>query len=88
MTMVALAIAFVGLALGVPVAVLAGAAGQARVAAAAVEGISRQPEAGSEIRVLMIISLAFIESLVLYALLTFFLLWPNIGKMLDKVQGG
>ncbi len=88
MTMIGLAIAFFGLALGVPIAVLGGAAAQGRAAAAALDGIARQPEAAGEIRVLLIISLAFVESLVLYALLTFFLLWPNLAKMLDKVQSG
>jgi F-type H+-transporting ATPase subunit c len=86
--MIGVAIAFVGLALGVPIAVLGGATGQGRAAAAALEGIARQPEAAGEIRILLIIALALIESLVIYALLTFFLLMGNIGKMLEKVQGG
>ena len=88
MTMIGVAIAFVSLALGVPLAVLGGAAGQGRAAAAALEGIARQPEAAGEIRVLLIISLALIESLVIYALLTFFLLLGSLGKMMEKVQGG
>ncbi len=88
MTMIGVAIAFVALALGVPIAVLGGAAGQGRAAAAALEGIARQPEAAGEIRILLIIALALIESLVIYALLTFFLLMGNIGRMLEKVQGG
>ena len=88
MTMIGIAIAFVALALGVPIAVLGGAAAQGRVAVAGLEGIARQPEAAGEIRVLLIIALALIESLVIYALLTFFLLLGNIGKMLEKVQGG
>ncbi|NLO74997.1 MAG: hypothetical protein GX100_12920 [candidate division WS1 bacterium] len=85
--MLGVAIAFVGLALGVPIAVLGGAAAQGRAAAAALEGLARQPEAAGEIRILLIISLALIESLVIYALLTFFLLMGRIGEMLSKVQG-
>ena len=85
--MLGVAIAFVGLALGVPIAVLGGAAAQGRAAAAALEGLARQPEAAGEIRILLIISLALIESLVIYALLTFFLLLGRIGEMLSKVQG-
>lgn len=88
MTMIGVAIAFVALALGVPIAVLGGAVGQGRAAAAALEGIARQPEAAGEIRILLIIALALIESLVIYALLTFFLLMGNIGRMLEKVQAG
>jgi len=84
--MLGVALAFVGLALGVPIAVLGGAAAQGRAATAALEGIARQPEAAGEIRILLIISLALIESLVIYALLTFFLLMGRIGEMLSKVQ--
>ena len=59
---------------GLPVAVLSAAIGQGRAAAAALEGMARQPEAAGSIRTAMIIALAFIESLVIYALLIFFLL--------------
>ncbi|HEY3397572.1 MAG TPA: ATP synthase F0 subunit C [Armatimonadota bacterium] len=83
--MIAVAIAIVGLALGVPIAVIGGSLGQGKAAAAALEGIARQPEAAGEIRVLLIIALALIESLVIYALLTFFLLLGNVGKLLEKV---
>jgi len=87
MFMIGIGIAFAGLALGVPIAVLGGALGQGKAAASALEGIARQPEAASEIRILLIISLAFIESLVIYALLTFLLLMGRIGEMLAKVTG-
>jgi F-type H+-transporting ATPase subunit c len=59
---------------GLPVAVLSAAIGQGRAAAAALEGMARQPEAAGNIRTSMIIALAFIESLVIYALLIFFML--------------
>jgi F-type H+-transporting ATPase subunit c len=59
---------------GLPVAVLSAAIAQGRAAAAALEGMARQPEAAGSIRTAMIIALAFIESLVIYALLMFFLL--------------
>lgn len=88
MTMISVAIAFVGLALAVPIAVLGGAAAQGRAAVAALEGVARQPEAAGEMRALLIISLALIESLVIYALLTFFLLMGRIGQMLEKVPTG
>jgi F-type H+-transporting ATPase subunit c len=60
--------------LGLPIAVLSAANGQGRAAAAALEGIARQPEAAGRIQTAMIIALALIESLVIYALLMFFLL--------------
>ncbi|MGQ9881414.1 MAG: ATP synthase F0 subunit C [Armatimonadota bacterium] len=59
---------------GLPVAVLSAAIAQGRAAVAALEGMARQPEAAGSIRTSMIIALAFIESLVIYALLMFFLL--------------
>ncbi|GIV21502.1 MAG: ATP synthase subunit c [Armatimonadota bacterium] len=59
---------------GLPVAVLSAAIAQGRAAAAALEGMARQPEAAGNIRTAMIIALAFIESLVIYALLMFFML--------------
>ncbi|GBC97165.1 ATP synthase subunit c [bacterium HR16] len=59
---------------GLPVAVLSAAIAQGRAAAAALEGMARQPEAAGSIRTSMIIALAFIESLVIYALLMFFML--------------
>lgn len=59
---------------GLPVAVLSAAIAQGRAAVAALEGMARQPEAAGSIRTSLIIALAFIESLVIYALLMFFLL--------------
>ena len=60
--------------LGLPIAVIGAGLGQGKAAAAALEGIARQPEAASKIQTVMIIALALIESLVIYALLMFFLL--------------
>ena len=76
--------------LGVPIAVLSAAMGQARAASSALEGIARQPEASGRIQTAMIIALAFIESLVLYALLMFFLLvgkLPPTADVLSKIAG-
>lgn len=60
--------------LGLPIAVIGAGLGQGRAAAAALEGIARQPEAAGRIQTAMIIALALIESLVIYALLMFFIL--------------
>ena len=57
------------------IAAAAGAIGQGRAIAASVEGIARNPSAAGAIRLSMIIGLALIESLVIYALvLAFFAL--------------
>jgi F0F1-type ATP synthase membrane subunit c/vacuolar-type H+-ATPase subunit K len=65
-------------ALVIGIAVFGGAISQSKVAAAAMEGIARNPEASSKIFTPLIISLALIESLVIYALVIAFLLQ---GKM-------
>ncbi len=77
---------------GVPVAVLSGAIGQGKAASAALEGIARQPEAAGKIQTAMIIGLALIESLVIYALLIslilLFLGVPSANALIQKVVGG
>jgi F-type H+-transporting ATPase subunit c len=62
---------FVGLgaALGLGIAAFGGAMGQGKTASAALEGISRNPAAADKVFTPMIIGLALIESLVLYAFL-------------------
>ena len=65
-----------GLAIGL--AALGGALGQARVGGSAMEGIARNPQAQKEMFVPMIIGLALIESLVIYALVIAFQL---VGKI-------
>ncbi|MEM7403122.1 MAG: ATP synthase F0 subunit C [Myxococcota bacterium] len=64
------------LAIGLPA--LAGALAQGRTAAAALEGIARNPEASGKIFVPMILGLAMIESLVLFGLIVAFTLSANI----------
>lgn len=54
-------------------AAFAGALGQGRAIAAACEGIARNPSAAGSIRLAMIIGLALIESLVIYALIIAFI---------------
>lgn len=60
--------------IGFAIAVFGGALGQSRVAAAAVEGAARNPGAAGRIQTMMILGLALIESLVLFALLVVFTL--------------
>jgi F-type H+-transporting ATPase subunit c len=59
--------ASLGAAFAIGIAAFGGALGQAKTAAAALEGIARNPAAQGKIFVPMIIGLALIESLVLYA---------------------
>jgi F-type H+-transporting ATPase subunit c len=56
-----------GAALAIGLAAFGGALGQGRTATAALEGIARNPAASGKVFVPMIIGLALIESLVLYA---------------------
>src|SRR5882724_5321848 len=62
----------IGAAFVLGIAAAAGAIGQGRAIAASVEGIARNPGAAGAIRLSMIIGLALIESLVIYALLIAF----------------
>ena len=60
------------LALGL--AVYGGTQGQSRAAAVALEGIARNPAAADKIQTPMILALALMESLVIFALISTFLL--------------
>ncbi len=65
-----------GLAIGI--AALGGALGQGRIGASAMDGIARNPQAYKTMFVPMIIGLALIESLVIYALVIAVLLQAKI----------
>lgn len=56
------------------IAAAAGAIGQGKAISAACEGIARNPGAAGAIRLAMIIGLALIESLVIYALIIAFII--------------
>jgi F-type H+-transporting ATPase subunit c len=73
--------AFVGLAaaLTIAIAVFGGALGQGKAAAAALEGIARNPGAADKLFVPMLLGLALIESLVIYALIIAFNLTGKMG---------
>jgi F-type H+-transporting ATPase subunit c len=64
----------IGAAFVLGISAAAGAIGQAKAIAAAVEGIARNPSAAGPIRLSMIIGLALIESLVIYALVIAFVI--------------
>jgi F-type H+-transporting ATPase subunit c len=69
--------------LAVPIAVLSAAAGQGKAAAAALESMARQPEMTGRLQTVMILAFAFIESLVIFALLVFFMLMGKMPKTED-----
>ncbi len=73
------AMAALGAGIGIGIAVLGGTLGQGKAAAAALEGISRNPGAAPRIQTPMILGLALIESLVLFALVITFLLQGKVG---------
>ncbi|MDD5686284.1 MAG: ATP synthase F0 subunit C [Elusimicrobia bacterium] len=65
-------------AMGLVVVAAVGASMQSVAIKKALEGIARQPEAGGQLQLVMIIGLAFIESLVLYVLfISIILLFAN-----------
>jgi F-type H+-transporting ATPase subunit c len=66
-------------AFAIAIAAAFGALGQSRAAAAALEGIGRNPGAAGKVQTPMIIALALIESLVIYALVIAFLLQGKIA---------
>lgn len=60
-------------------AAFGGAAGQSKTAAAALEGIARNPQSAPKVQTPMIIALAMIESLVLFTFVIAFLLQSKIA---------
>jgi F-type H+-transporting ATPase subunit c len=58
--------------IGFAIAAALAAIGQSRVAAAAAEGVARNPGAGARIQTLMILGLVFIETLVLFTFVIVF----------------
>lgn len=65
--------------IGVGLAACGGAIGQARAAAAALDGIGRNPGASQKIFVPMMLGLAFIESLIIFTWVMAFILSGKIG---------
>lgn len=81
------ALAVAGLGLGL--AAFGAALAQGNATGKAAEGMARQPEASGKIQTLLILGLAFMESLVLYVLLISMLLLFVFAKpLLDMVLKG
>lgn len=76
---------------GIGVAAMGTGLGMGHAINGALQGTARNPEAGGKIMTTMIIGLALIESLCIYALLICFILVfriPNLGPMLDAIVKG
>jgi F-type H+-transporting ATPase subunit c len=67
------------MAIAIGLAALGGGLGQGRAVAAALEGICRNPNSAGKVLVPMLLGLAFIESLVIFALIIAFTLGGNIA---------
>jgi F-type H+-transporting ATPase subunit c len=78
--------AYYGLAMAfaIGLAALGGGMGQGRAVAAALEGICRNPNSAGKVLVPMLLGLAFIESLVIFALIIAF----TIGGYITPMIGG
>ena len=77
----------VAIGFGVPLAVIGAGLGQGKAVASAVEAMGRQPEAASKLQLAMIIGLAFIESLVIYALvIALIMLFKGVPSAADLLK--
>ncbi|HET6384598.1 MAG TPA: ATP synthase F0 subunit C [Armatimonadota bacterium] len=70
-----------GLAIGTGIAAQGCGQGQGRAVAAALEGIARQPEAAATLQTVMIIGLAMIESLTIFAFVTFLIMFGHLPSL-------
>ncbi|MCD6351418.1 MAG: ATP synthase F0 subunit C [Armatimonadetes bacterium] len=76
----------IGVSLGVPLAAFGCGLSQGRATASALEAIGRNPEAAGDVRTNLILGLAMIESLVIYALLVFILLQGKLPPVMQVIQ--
>jgi F-type H+-transporting ATPase subunit c len=72
------ALGLLGAGFGMGIAAFGGALGQGKAAAAALDGIARNPSASDKLFTPMILGLALIESLVIYSLVISFMI---LGKV-------
>src|ERR1700745_4014669 len=72
-TTIALAVGF-----GVAIAAVGGGLGQGRIAAAACEGIARNPGAAGGVRAAMLLGLVFVETLTLFTFVVGILLYLEL----------
>ncbi len=82
-----LGLAYLGLGIGVGLALIAGGFGIARLASSALEGAARQPEAAGPLQTMMIIPAAMIEGAVIFALVIFFLAGGALNGGVNSLGG-
>ena len=68
----------IAMAVAIGLAALGGGIGQGRAASAALEGICRNPSSSDKVFTPMLLGLAFIESLVIFALVIAFMLTTRL----------
>lgn len=68
---------FLATALAIMIPAVGSAVAQGWATAAAMQGISRQPEAAGDIRTTLLIGLAFMEALTLFAFVLAILIWTK-----------
>jgi F-type H+-transporting ATPase subunit c len=76
----------IGIGIMMGLAVLGGTLGQSKAAAMALEGIARNPAASGKLTVPLILSLALMESLVLFAFLIGLFLQGSVSSVLGLVK--
>lgn len=76
----------IGIGIMMGLAVLGGTLGQSKAAAMALEGIARNPAASGKLTVPLILSLALMESLVLFAFLIGLFLQGSLSNVLALVK--
>lgn len=74
MSSLSLAMAYLAAGLGAGIATFGGGYGIGKLASAAMEGVSRQPEAVGDIRGMMILTAAMVEGIALFAVVVCVLL--------------
>jgi F-type H+-transporting ATPase subunit c len=73
------AIFAIAMCLGIGIAAHGGGQGQGRAAAGALEGICRNPSATDKVFTPLLLSLAFVESLVIFTLVICFMVYGKMG---------
>lgn len=82
-----LGLGYIAAGIGAGLAVIGGAFGIARLAASALEGMARQPEAGGDIRTTMIIAAALIEGFTFFAIVVTLLLAIKTAPVAEIAPG-
>lgn len=80
-----------GVGLGVPIVAFGAAFGMGRAISAALEGSARQPEHHGRLFIMMMVGLAFIETLAIYAILVWATLQgrlPATDDIMQLLRGG